>query len=176
MRIPLLTALTLAATLAAVPALAQPPGGPFPGHDGGPGMAGERLVERLGDVLKLDANQAATLETLAKQMAAAVRPLHEQQRGAFEQLHANLDGANPDPTAIGRQVIAMHGVRKQIEAARQSFDSGLTSILSSEQKAVYEAMKEQMFGGPGGPGGPRGPRGMAGRHHGPGMRRFGGPR
>ena len=141
--LPFLAVAALAAILA-VPAFAQPPGGPGngPGGPGGPGAFGDRMVERLSRLLELTDAHRATLEQLADRLAETTRPIHEQMRANHQQLETLLDGANPDAAAVGRLVIANHGLQGQVKAARDLFDADFTATLTPEQKASYETAKK----------------------------------
>ena len=151
----LLAVAALAAILAA-PAFAQPPGGPGgSGGPGGPGGAfGERIVERLTRLLELNDTQHATLEQLADRLADTTRPIHEQMRTNQQQIETLLEGSNPDATAVGRLVVANHGLQQQIKAARERFDTDFSAVLTAEQRASYDTAKK--FLQHRGPGGHRG--------------------
>jgi Spy/CpxP family protein refolding chaperone len=154
--LPFLVVAALAAILAA-PVFAQPPGGPGgPGGPRDPEAFGDRIVERLSRLLELTDAQRATLEQLADRLTETTRPLHEQMRTNHRQLETLLDGANPDAAAVGRLVIANHGLQGQVKAARDLFDTDFTAILTPEQKASYETAKKLLHrDGRRGPG--RGP-------------------
>lgn len=151
-----------------VPLFAQRPGGP--GGPGGPGEPGEgpefgaRMVRFLTEVLDLTAAQVTSLEALIDAHSAAVRPLWEQRRDNRQQVKELLEGSNPDAAAVGRLVIAGHELAEQIRAARETLNGRIEALLTAEQKAAYQALKEARElrrhhrRGPGGPGGGFGPR------------------
>lgn len=149
--------LLAAAALVALPLLAQPPGGGGPPGPPDPPDFGERMVQQLTRLLELTPAQHDQLVTFTRQLETTVRPLRQQERANHEQLRTLLEGANPDPAAVGRLVIANKGLQEQIKTARQAFDTAFTAILSAEQQMGYEVFKKMAFHrqrrGPGGPGG-----------------------
>ena len=76
-----------------------------------------------------------------------------------------LEGASPDPVAVGELVIEGHRLHEQGRALREAQDKAVRKVLTPEQQAKFDAMKAlRDEGGPmGGPGrrhggGPREPR------------------
>jgi Spy/CpxP family protein refolding chaperone len=140
--------LAAVALLAALPALAQPPGagpGPGPGmRSSGPGPdeLGERLVARLDHLLDLSAAQKDQVEALAAGLRDRVQPLREQERTNAEQLRTLLEGENPAPAEVGRLVIANHGLREQIRTERERFDTELSALLTPEQRVAWATAKK----------------------------------
>jgi Spy/CpxP family protein refolding chaperone len=145
--------LTLGATialaglaLAIAPALADHgPGGPHDMHlrGGGP----PEIAEALG----LSDGQRANVDKLRDDMMEQARPLFDQRHQQMEAIHAALDGAKPDATAIGNQMIAAHAIEKQIEALHKDFEGKVRALLTPEQQQfdLLHSMRESMHhGGP----------------------------
>jgi len=131
----LLTATTFLAVLA-LPFLAEaarPPVNP------GEILRNPRLLARY---LKLTAEQAATLKTLRQELEATVKPLYQQIEPLEDQLKTQLDAASPDACTVGQTVVAIDGIRDDIRAAREEFDQKFSAILTPEQLAKYEHLKE----------------------------------
>jgi hypothetical protein len=135
--------LALVALLAAVTLVGQT------GHGRGPGAGFGGLSARKGglsaaciEALALSDSQKASLEALRQEFASDVQTLFEQRRSLHDQIEAALEAANPDPTAIGRLVIADHGVAGQIRAAHDQFETRFKALLNSEQLTNYAALSE----------------------------------
>ena len=114
-------------TLAASIAVAQPqrrPGPPPP---------------RLNEFLNLTAAQETQIDALHESMRATIDPLFEQKRAAEEQLRALAESANPDPTAVGKQFLAMHAIDQQIKSAHDAMEQKVAALLTSDQKLKFEA-------------------------------------
>ena len=141
------TALTLSSILA-VPAIAGHHGGPPPEDADRPfdGEFGERLAERQSErltrALDLTEAQQATLATLQQTFADSVRPLFESMRTGHDELEALLDGANPDPAAVGAKAIALHRTKEAMKAAHDTLDSGIEAMLNETQRAQYQALRD----------------------------------
>jgi Spy/CpxP family protein refolding chaperone len=73
---------------------------------------------------------------------ATTRSLYEQIEPLETQLRTQLDAASPDACAVGATVVQIDAVRDQIRGARQDFDAAFSAILTAEQLAKYEALKE----------------------------------
>lgn len=133
--------MTAAAAGAAAPTLAQgPPPGPPP-------------IDRIAAALGLSDAQKATWDDAAQTFRTTTAPLHDQTRALHDEMEALLSQANPDPVAVGQKMIAMHALRAQMDAARQTMDSTVASVLTPEQKSKLEALRAARPHGPF-PGGP----------------------
>lgn len=132
--------LTVAAALfafLALPLLANA----APGRGGNPGdiLTNPRALARY---LKLTPAQIETTKQLLQELHATTKPLHEQQKPLHDQLRTQLDAAGPDACAIGSTLLQIEGLRDQIREAREDFDEAFSAILTPEQLAKYEALKE----------------------------------
>ncbi len=146
--------LAIAALLAlsALPLLAQPPGPP-PGAGGrgaqGPGAdAGRFPLGPIARFLDLTADQVDQTKALLDTLRATVQPLREQEQTLHQQLADLLAGANPDAAAVGALVIQIQGVRDQVKAAREDFETAFTALLTPSQADRWAILKEvrQAFG------------------------------
>jgi Spy/CpxP family protein refolding chaperone len=155
---PLAVAVLLA--LPALPLAAQPPGPPAGAAGAGPGQ-GRFPLGPLSRFLDLTGDQVTQTQALLDDLQTAVQPLHEQEKALHQQLDDLLGGDNPDAAAVGALVIQIQGVRDQIKAAHDAFDTSFTALLTATQAERWAILKEvrQAFGprhrGPG--GGPMGP-------------------
>lgn len=110
-----------------------------PGRGGNPAdiLSNPRALARF---LKLTPAQVETAKQLGQTLHNTTRPLHESLKPLHEQLRTQLDGA--DACAIGDTVLQIEGVRDQIRAAREDFDEAFSAILTPQQLAKYEALKD----------------------------------
>lgn len=132
---PLLTAAVFLA-LVGLPLLAEaarPPQNP------GAILRNPRALSRY---LKLTPEQNATFKTLREELQADLKPLQEQVPPLREQLKTQLDAASPDACAAGETTVALDAVRDDIRAAYEGFDEAFSAILTPEQLARYEHLKE----------------------------------
>jgi Spy/CpxP family protein refolding chaperone len=143
----ILTAVVLTALVAAValPLAAAAQRGPAPNP-------AELLnnPRALARYLRLTPAQVETFRQLRQELQNTVQPLREQQRELREQLYDQLEAASPNACAIGETSIDVHEIGEQIRAAVEHFDDEFSAILTPEQLARYEALKElarQLRGG-----------------------------
>lgn len=104
----------------------------------------------LARYLRLTPAQIETFRQLRQELQSTVQPLREQQRDLREQLYDQLEAASPNACAIGETSIDIHEIGEQIRAALEHFDDEFSAILTPEQLARYEALKElarQLRGG-----------------------------
>jgi Spy/CpxP family protein refolding chaperone len=123
----------------AVPALAQQ------GEDYGPRpenpMAGVQIGEpdapRARQVviqfLGLTPDQVTAWDALLEARQAAVEPLREDLQAAEKALYDLLQGANPDPAAVGTLVLKAKALREQMAAANKVYIDGFDALLTTEQ-------------------------------------------
>jgi Spy/CpxP family protein refolding chaperone len=131
-------ALLSAASLAAQPAghRSGPPVG-FGPMDAARGGLSSACIEALG----LTDAQQASLADLRRGLATTVQPLLGERRGYHDQIDTALEADSPDPAAIGRLVIADHGIKGQIRAAHDQFVARFRELLSPEQVTNYMALR-----------------------------------
>lgn len=140
-------------------AAAQGRPGRRPGEGDGPRHAAP--MKQLAAFLGLTEEQRAAWEAAHRDVKSKVEPLHDQMRTLHDQLKKALEAAKPDPTAVGKLVISIHGLQDQMRKAHEGLEQQLEGILTPEQKAKFEAFKAA--------------REMGRGHRGPGGRGFGGP-
>lgn len=104
------------------------------------------MEEFLAKALDLTDAQKAAARKIHEEIAAKAMPLMEQHRQQMEEVHALLEGANPDATEIGQKVIAAHASMKQIEALHEEGMERFKALLTEEQKAKLETLeKDESF-------------------------------
>jgi hypothetical protein len=102
-------------------------------------LSNPRLLARY---LKLTPEQVTTAQTLYRELEATVKPLREAAKGLREAYYNELEEANPNACDVGAAAIALHENREKIKDALEVFDEELSAILTPEQLARYEALKE----------------------------------
>jgi Spy/CpxP family protein refolding chaperone len=134
------TTLTLAAVLSflLLPLAAQAQQGRR-GQDPAEILRNPRLLARY---LKLTPDQVKTLQQLAEDLRKTVQPLAQAEKPLREAFYNDLEAANPNPCTVGQDAIALHENQEKIKAAYEDFDRKFSAILTPEQLARYEALKE----------------------------------
>ena len=123
--------------LAAVPAFAQ---------DEGEDKALALFIARpqiLVRTLHLTQAQITSLNTLVTATRTAIRPLRADIQSLNQQIHAALNGGNPDACAVGALVVSRHEKYEAIEALLQQFDDDFSATLTPAQLATYEVLKDR---------------------------------
>lgn len=96
----------------------------------------------LARYLKLTAAQIDTMKGLLDDLHATTKPLYDQIEPLGTTLRAQLDVASPDALTVGGTVVKIDALRDKIRAAREDFDAAFSAILTPEQLARYEALKD----------------------------------
>lgn len=107
--------------------------------------------EHLARMLDLSADQRSAAKELSEEFAAQAEPLWTSARDQRRQVHEMIEGANPDATAIGAHMIAVHQTHQQLKALHDSFDAKFSALLDAEQREDFEkmrAMRKLRFGSP----------------------------
>ena len=128
-------AFALAALLIPTLALAREGRGASPGEI-------LRSPKLLAKYLHLTDAQVTQEQALFKTLGDALKALHDQEKTLREQLGTALGGGNPNACDVGALVIQIDGLHDQAKAALQKFDRDFSAILTPEQLAKYEALKD----------------------------------
>lgn len=107
--------------------------------------------DELASALNLSTDQKVQWDAIHQQLEASVTPLFAQHRDAEIQLNVLVDSSNPDPTAVGRQYLAMRAIGLQIKTAHEATRSKIDAILTPDQKAKFDAIHARMENGEHGP-------------------------
>ena len=100
----------------------------------------------LARYLNLSASQVTQEEALFKTLGDSLKAIHEQEKALRDQLAAELDKPSPNACTAGGYVVGIHDLYEQAEAALHTFDAAFSAILTPEQLAKYEALKELVRG------------------------------
>jgi len=135
------TVLALALAMLLTPALllADPGNGSRNGPSPDQILHNPRLLARY---LHLTPEQATQAKALFATLAAALKGVHDQEKPLQDQLEGLLAGSNPSACDVGAIVVEIDGLRDQARAALGTFDDAFSAILTPEQLARYEALKE----------------------------------
>jgi|GEM_PF-2834110 len=131
---------TLIATLTmmlAAAAVAAPPGRRAEGQRGDRAMARQA---RLAEILDLTEAQRTSVRALRETLKSTMQPLIEQRRANRAALKAALDAG--DAAKAGELALANHNLRNKFKASRESFETSLAALLTAEQKAKWETVRE----------------------------------
>lgn len=96
----------------------------------------------LARYLKLTPAQVEAAKKLQQELKAAVDPLREAQKGLREAFRTELEAASPNACEVGEAALALQANREQIRAEVEEFDDKFSALLTPEQLARYEALKE----------------------------------
>ena len=75
----------------------------------------------------------------ANEKVRAMQPQLEQKRMAVQQL---LGGKNPDPTALGKAVLELRAVEKQIREVNDAARKYALSVLTPEQRTKFKSIED----------------------------------
>lgn len=141
--IKLVGAAALALGLAGVGVAAQE--GPGEGQGRGKwGMEGRHPGFARGmRALNLTDAQRDQLKAMHEQQREAMKPLMEQHRQLRDQIQQALEAGNADATRIGQLEIQAFQVRQQMKAQREKAEAAFVGVLTPEQKAQWEKMREE---------------------------------
>ncbi len=105
------------------------------------GFGGPMDIDRLAAVLSLTKEQQTQVQQLREKTKAALEPLFQEHRQLGEAVRtAQESGA--DATTVGNAAIAAHEHREKMRAVREQHETELEAILTPEQLARWEALKE----------------------------------
>ena len=100
----------------------------------------------LRDYLSLSDSQIRRMEQArekarmdAAEKEKTLRPQIQEKRLALEDL---LDTANPDATAVGRAMIEIRGLERQIRQAHEAVSTAELNVLTAEQRTKFKAIQD----------------------------------
>ena len=96
----------------------------------------------LAQFLKLTPEQVTQSQALYTTLSNTLRPLHDQEKALRDQLATELAKPSPDACTVGGYVVQIKGVVGQVAAALHTFDTAFSAILTPEQLAKYNALKD----------------------------------
>lgn len=95
------------------------------------GLTDDQLMQmrKAGEVAHQSANEKVR----------AMQPQLEQKRMAIQQL---LGGKNPDPTMLGKAVLELRAVEKQIGEIHDGARQGALTVLTPEQRTKFKSIED----------------------------------
>lgn len=95
----------------------------------------------LIQALKLSRSQTDTLKSLITTLQNTVKPLLTANHTLDQQIQTALGSPAPDNCAIGKLVVTRHQNDLAITAAFVKFDQAFSAILTPDQLARYQRLK-----------------------------------
>jgi Spy/CpxP family protein refolding chaperone len=99
----------------------------------------------LAAYLQLTPDQIATWQQIAKDTAAAVKPLADNEQQLRKQVQTALQASSPDPAAVGKLVVAAGAVRDQIRTLRDAAKAKRLAVLTPDQKVKHDAFEAALI-------------------------------
>lgn len=127
----------------------------------GDGQRGAMMRERVATVLDLSDAQVAKWNAIQTATHQKMEPLAEERRANGAALRAEMGTEQPNAQKVGELMIANRKIAEQMKSLREQSRAEFEAILTPEQKAKHDQLKELRPNRPG----PGGRRGM-GRMHG----------
>jgi Spy/CpxP family protein refolding chaperone len=101
-----------------------------------------RSPKLLARYLSLTPAQVTQEEALFKTLGEALKAIHTQEKVLRDQLATELGKPSPDACTAGGFVVQIDALIGQAQAAVRTFDTAFAAILTPEQLAKYNALKE----------------------------------
>jgi Spy/CpxP family protein refolding chaperone len=98
-----------------------------------------RLLARY---LQLTPDQVSKAQPLFQALGNTLKSLRDQEEPLAQQLKTLLEGSNPSACDVGALVVQINGLHDQARAAAQTFDQAFSALLTPEQLAKYNALKD----------------------------------
>jgi Spy/CpxP family protein refolding chaperone len=95
----------------------------------------------LARYLHLSADQNTQLQALFTTLQTSVDALRQARAPLCATLRADLAGT-PNPATVGTDSIDLFANKEAIHAARQTFDTAFSAILTPDQLVRYNALKQ----------------------------------
>ena len=108
-----------------------------------------RNPRALARYLQLTPAQIAAAQKLQADLKAELEPLRENGKQLRDALKAELDAASPNACRVGDALLAVRANEQKIKDALEEYDQKFSALLTPEQLARYEALKEaaRLLGG-----------------------------
>lgn len=102
----------------------------------------------IARAVQLTPEQVTQTRAIYSELHAAVEPLREQVPALRDQLETLLDGANPEPAAVGQVVIDIDGLHDDIAQLREAAEAEFVALLTPEQVTRWERFQQICRPGP----------------------------
>ena len=118
-----------------------PPGQAGPPPAGGP-QGGPPPDRVLIDILGFTETQLTQFQQAAEVRRTAAEALQKQIAEAEKALGDALKAEAPDATAVGAALLKVNGLRKQLLPVEEAFRAAVAGILTAEQRARVDGIRE----------------------------------
>ena len=105
------------------------------------GFGGHMDADRLADYLSLTEAQKTQVQQLQEKTKVAIGPLFQEHRQLAEAVRTALEN-DADAATVGAAVIAAHEHGEKFRAVREQHEAELEALLTPEQLARWQALKE----------------------------------
>ena len=96
----------------------------------------------LAKYLGLSPDQSAQLQTLWNTLQTTETGLRQARGPLCKTLAADISAANANPATVGTDSLNLYNNKQQAIAARKTFDTAFTAILTDTQKTKYTTLKQ----------------------------------
>ncbi len=102
----------------------------------------EDRLERLTELLDLDAGQKAQVEEILTVARARHQEARKVAKSRHDELKALLDSGSANEAEVGALVIEMHQFRTQMKSEREQIHFEISALLTPEQQERFEVIKD----------------------------------
>ena len=99
-------------------------------------------LDAVKQALGLTDAQITQLQQLQRDRAQAVQPIFQQMQTRQTSLADALKATAPDPAAVGRLVVEMEGLRKQIRDSSEKYQKQAVATLTAAQQTKLKALED----------------------------------
>jgi Spy/CpxP family protein refolding chaperone len=92
--------------------------------------------------LELSDAQIQSLGQLEQQKGQAVQPIAQRMQQSQQQLEKLLQGSSPDPAAVGRLIIDISTLGRQVQQIMIGFQQQALSLLQPAQKTKLQTLSQ----------------------------------
>jgi hypothetical protein len=128
----------LLGSLCVLPAFADR-GGPGSSGVGDGALTNPRFLSRY---LNLSSAQTTQLQGFLRTLQTAERAVLNARGPLCQQLRADVSAANPNPTTVGTDYLALIDNQDRVKTALTAFDASFSGILNSDQLTKYDHLKQ----------------------------------
>lgn len=128
----------LLGSLCVLPAFADH-GGPGSSGFGDGALTNPRLLSRY---LNLSAAQTTQLQGFLKTLQTSVQAVRTAQGPLCQTLRTDVAAANPNPTTVGNDYLALIDNQDKVKTALTAFDTSFSAILTADQLTKYDHLKQ----------------------------------
>ncbi len=116
------------------------PGGPPP--QGGPGAAQAPQFGEVKAYLGLSDAQISSMQGAQKSAMDGLKPLIDQLQTKSQALRDTLEKGTTDAAAVGKAVLEIDALRKQVAASMKATQLQLVNILTADQKTKLAKLED----------------------------------